>query len=213
MGHGRPRRMFHVEQPAGGPGGGRSRSRGAPWGPSIAFARAVRELHGAGCARPGGRHVRIPARNPPVCRTGSTWNITPRPFPSPATSGEPVVTRPHARTSCGARTVSGEDGVWLAAPAAAGWCGRPAEEQPEPTPGASEPHRHHDVAGVERPRRVDQAAAVGVRQPDLDLVALDRAQRIQQVVDVEADLDFLALIATPRPGPPLPPAPDCAPGW
>src|SRR5262249_33660182 len=37
-------------------------------------------------------------------------------------------------------------------------------------------------------------AAVGVRQSDLDLVAIDRAQGIEQVIHVEADLDFLALV-------------------
>src|SRR5262249_22853108 len=31
-------------------------------------------------------------------------------------------------------------------------------------------------------------------EPDLDAVALDRTQRIEQIVDVETDLDFLALV-------------------
>src|SRR4029077_12118914 len=45
-----------------------------------------------------------------------------------------------------------------------------------------------------RAGRVNEAAAVGVRKSDLHLVPLDRAQRVEEIVDVEADLDFLALV-------------------
>src|ERR1700756_3581357 len=41
---------------------------------------------------------------------------------------------------------------------------------------------------------MDQAAAVRVRESDLDLLALDRAEGIQEVIDVEADLDLLAVV-------------------
>ena len=41
---------------------------------------------------------------------------------------------------------------------------------------------------------MNQAAAVRVGKADLDLVTLDRGQSIQKVIDVEADLDFLALV-------------------
>jgi hypothetical protein len=41
---------------------------------------------------------------------------------------------------------------------------------------------------------VDEAAAVGVSESDLNAIALDGAEGIQQIVDVEADLDFLALV-------------------
>src|SRR5579864_7672142 len=47
---------------------------------------------------------------------------------------------------------------------------------------------------MRRPRRVNQAAAVRVRESDLDLVAFNRAQRVEQIIDVEADLDFLVLV-------------------
>ena len=72
------------------------------------------------------------------------------------------------------------------------------EAHPSERPIALEPHRHDDVLGLRRARRADQAAAVRVRQPDLDLVGVDRRQRIQQVVDVEADLELLALVARLR---------------
>src|SRR5215813_2229410 len=42
---------------------------------------------------------------------------------------------------------------------------------------------------------MNKAAAVGVRQADLHLVALDRRECVEEVIDVEADLDFLALVA------------------
>src|SRR4029077_9163231 len=48
--------------------------------------------------------------------------------------------------------------------------------------------------GVGRIRCVDQAAAVGVREANDDLVGLDGRQGVQQIVDVEADLDFLAFV-------------------
>jgi len=44
------------------------------------------------------------------------------------------------------------------------------------------------------PSRADQAAAVPVSQPDLDLWPVDRCQRIHQVVDVETDVDLLAFV-------------------
>ena len=45
-----------------------------------------------------------------------------------------------------------------------------------------------------RARGTDQAAAVGVRQADLDLVSVDRGQRVEQVIHVEADLELFALV-------------------
>src|SRR5580693_8690037 len=47
---------------------------------------------------------------------------------------------------------------------------------------------------MRRPRRMDEATAVGIRQPDLDLIALDGGERVEQVIHVETDLDFLALV-------------------
>src|SRR5262249_40392854 len=57
-----------------------------------------------------------------------------------------------------------------------------------------EPHWHHDVARVHGPRCMDQAAAVRVRQANLDLVAINGAEGVEEVIDVEADLHFLALV-------------------
>lgn len=47
------------------------------------------------------------------------------------------------------------------------------------TPSNSEPHRHNYVPGLSQPWRVDQTAAIRISKPDLDLIPLDRAQRIQ----------------------------------
>src|SRR5437763_16723916 len=41
---------------------------------------------------------------------------------------------------------------------------------------------------------MDEATAVGVGEPDVHLVALDRAQRIEEIVDVESNLHFLPLV-------------------
>ncbi len=42
-----------------------------------------------------------------------------------------------------------------------------------------QPHRHDDVAGMNGARCMNEAAAVRIRQADLDLVALDGAQGIE----------------------------------
>ena len=57
-----------------------------------------------------------------------------------------------------------------------------------------QPHRHHDVACVCHAGRVDEAAAVRVGEPDLHLIALDRTQGVEEIVDVESNLHFLALV-------------------
>src|SRR4030095_3778902 len=57
-----------------------------------------------------------------------------------------------------------------------------------------EPHRHHHVLRLRCRTRADEAAAVGVREAELDLASLDGGQRIQQVVDVEADLELVARV-------------------
>ena len=58
----------------------------------------------------------------------------------------------------------------------------------------SEPHRHDDVLRLRRRARADQAAAVRVGEPQLDLAGIDRGQRVEQVVDVEADLELIARV-------------------
>ena len=79
--------------------------------------------------------------------------------------------------------------------------------------------QHHRRIGITtnlgalRRRGTNQATAVAVGQADLDLRSIDRCQRIHQVIDVEADLDLLAVVGRPRSPPRLLPAPDCAPGW
>ena len=55
-----------------------------------------------------------------------------------------------------------------------------------------QPHRHHDVTCVRSSRRMNQAAAVRVGEPDLNLLGVDRAQRIQQVIHIEPDLNLLS---------------------
>src|SRR5580658_2799655 len=56
-------------------------------------------------------------------------------------------------------------------------------------------HGHDDVTRMRRARSQDETAAVRVGETDLDLIAVDRAQCVEEVVDVEADLDFLALVS------------------
>src|SRR5690348_3128976 len=58
----------------------------------------------------------------------------------------------------------------------------------------SEPHRHDDVADRGVPGRADQAAAVRTREAELDALGFDRGERIEQVRDVEADLEGIALV-------------------
>lgn len=56
----------------------------------------------------------------------------------------------------------------------------------------SEPHRHHHVLGLRRRAGADQAAAVRVGEAELHLAGVDGCQRVEEVVDVEADLDLFA---------------------
>src|SRR5512140_3014136 len=49
-------------------------------------------------------------------------------------------------------------------------------------------HRHHDVPRVRSSRRMNQTAAVRISEPNLDLLSVDCAQRIQQVIHVEPNL-------------------------
>src|SRR5690606_15200848 len=62
-------------------------------------------------------------------------------------------------------------------------------------PAASEPHRHYDVLRSRVRCRPNQAAAVAVRESDLDVRAIDRGQGIHQVVHVEADLQLPTVVA------------------
>src|SRR6202165_4258552 len=43
---------------------------------------------------------------------------------------------------------------------------------------------------------MDEATAVRVREPDVHLVALDRTQGVQEIIDVESHLHFLTLVRT-----------------
>ncbi len=74
-----------------------------------------------------------------------------------------------------------------------------------------EPHRHDDVPARAAAGSAHQAAAVRVREADLDLRAVDGCQSVEQVVDVEANLELFALVIRPRPLPRPLPAPGCAP--
>src|ERR1700722_18335006 len=55
-------------------------------------------------------------------------------------------------------------------------------------------HRHDDVLGIRRTRGANQAAAIGIGQTDLDAIGVDRAQSVQQVVDIEPDLAIFPLV-------------------
>src|SRR5689334_2858908 len=65
---------------------------------------------------------------------------------------------------------------------------RPAPE------AALQPHRHHDVARLRSARRANQAAAVGIGEPDFHGLGIDCRECIQQVGDIETDLELLALV-------------------
>src|SRR5579863_6434074 len=72
---------------------------------------------------------------------------------------------------------------------------RRREKADTASPGGLKPHWHHNVAGMRDIRRVNETTAVRVGQSQFDAISLDCAQSIQQIVDIEADLHFLALIA------------------
>ena len=55
----------------------------------------------------------------------------------------------------------------------------------------------------------EQAAAVRIGQPELDLADIDGRQRVEEVVDVEADLELVARNTRSRALPRPLPAPDC----
>jgi hypothetical protein len=56
----------------------------------------------------------------------------------------------------------------------------------------SEPHRHHDVLRLRRRGSADEAAAVCIGESELDLTDIDGSERIEEVVDVEANLNLVA---------------------
>ena len=59
-------------------------------------------------------------------------------------------------------------------------------------PRDSQPHRHHDVPAPNRPRRGSGSCCSSRSARSATVRPVDRRQRIQQVVHVEADLDLLA---------------------
>ena len=62
------------------------------------------------------------------------------------------------------------------------------------SPPRSEAHRHDDEARACVGAGPDQAAAVSVREADLDLRSIDGRQRIQEVIDVEANVELRAVV-------------------
>src|ERR1700678_4544322 len=58
----------------------------------------------------------------------------------------------------------------------------------------SEPHGHDNVPRARAARRADETTAVAVREAELDVLAIDRRQGIQQIIDVESDFEIRALV-------------------
>src|SRR5688572_27306220 len=59
---------------------------------------------------------------------------------------------------------------------------------------ALEPHRHDDELSPVRPGLANQATRVGVSDAELDLLAIDGRERVEQVIHVEADLHRVAAV-------------------
>ena len=55
-------------------------------------------------------------------------------------------------------------------------------------------HRHHDVLEVGIVGNRNQRRRIGIAQRDVDLVALQVVQHVEQIGDVEADVDAIAAV-------------------
>src|ERR1700722_17225709 len=57
-----------------------------------------------------------------------------------------------------------------------------------------QPHRHHDVARAGIAGGSNQAAAVAVGESELDILAIDGGERIEQVIHIESHFEIVAFI-------------------
>src|SRR5687767_1697356 len=58
----------------------------------------------------------------------------------------------------------------------------------------SDSHRHDDVLEVGLLGHGDERAGISVTQPAVDLVRLEIVQNVEQIADVEADIERVALV-------------------
>ena len=59
---------------------------------------------------------------------------------------------------------------------------------------ALQPHRHHDEFAIVPTRLPDKAAGITIQHRQRHLLTIDRAQCVQQVIDVKADFDVLSAV-------------------